>query len=130
MGNTKNVLKAQDSSVLVDGHEMLSPEPSVPIATIGHGSKDHELQRIKQMIRGELSDAAQKNNYESFEEANDFEVDDDFDGEMEDTRYMKEEYLQPQTPQGAQDISPPLTQKGGGEHVATPKPAPEVAETE
>jgi hypothetical protein len=56
--------------------EHLDPEPiAIPIGK-GELSTD---QKIKEMVRIEMSKAAEASGYESFEEANDFEDDDDED---------------------------------------------------
>lgn len=94
MGNTKDILEGQEPSYHIEGKEVVSPIPARPIVSMGQ-TKDYELERIKAAIRTEFSEIAEKNGFESWEESNDFDVDDEFDAfENLETKYMKEEYLE------------------------------------
>ncbi|QXP44247.1 MAG: hypothetical protein [Arizlama microvirus] len=58
-----------------NGYETLDPKPRAIPAKI---RKISETDRFRAMVQGMLSDAAANNGMESFEEANDFYVEDDF----------------------------------------------------
>lgn len=82
------------------GREINNPTP-LTIAMKGSESID---ERIKRLIETTLSNRAADNEFETWEESQDFEVDDDFDYEIPLTRY---EVAQPEWP----EESPPT----GGE---------------
>lgn len=79
------------SSVIKDGVEFPHPEPSFEI--VGQNLGDTELDRIRAMIRNEVSQVAAAHEFETFEEANDFDVDDGWDEDVPETKYMKEEII-------------------------------------
>jgi hypothetical protein len=92
MANSKNVLSCDDGSVIKNGKEINSAEPKFEI--FPGDQIDTELDRIKRIIRNEISSVAQEHGMESFEEANDFDIEDSFDMDDTESRYMKEEFLQ------------------------------------
>lgn len=59
------------------GHEILDPKPMA--LPVGLNRPPTLNERIKQLIRGEISRRAEAQGEETFEEADDFEVGDDFD---------------------------------------------------
>lgn len=59
-----------------NGNELMD---STPVASTLRVRPQSEYQRLRALIAQELSQAAQNNGHESFEEANDFDVGDDFD---------------------------------------------------
>lgn len=59
------------------GHEIPDPVPVAP--PVGYRAKPSLIESIRSMVRQEFSAAAQRAGFESFEEADDFEVGDDFD---------------------------------------------------
>lgn len=94
MGETKNVLNPQDSAIHRDGKEVVSPIPAFDLDPMLDKRGDTELERIRSMIRTEVSSQAMEKGYESFEEANDFECEEDDEFyDAPETKYMKEEYL-------------------------------------
>lgn len=58
-----------------DGKEYGDPTPMAPPAHIGRAESNAEM--IRRMIQNELSSRASMEGYESFEEAEDFDIDDD-----------------------------------------------------
>lgn len=100
MAHSKNVLKPDDAPIWIDGKLIVSPEPKY--ADLQDNNGDTELERIRAMIRHEFSNVAQKHELETFEEANDFDVDDGWEHDPPDTIYMKEEYFAPQPGHGDQ----------------------------
>lgn len=67
-------------SVLVDGREVLCPVPVAP--PIGHNPQPSLAERIRDMVRSEqLRVAAEQMGHETFEEADDFDIGDDYDPE-------------------------------------------------
>lgn len=94
MGKTKNLLNPQDSCLHdINGREINSPIPAFDIDPIGFESQDKELARVKMLVRTEMSKVAGNHDLETFQEANDFDVEDPFDIEIPDSKYMSEEYL-------------------------------------
>lgn len=76
-----------------DGKEHPSNKPSRPIMNSGMPGSDYEMERIKQMVRGEISKHAQEQGQESFEEANDFDCEEPFDAfDTIETKYMTPEF--------------------------------------
>lgn len=115
MGDAKNFLEVgrQDSALHDErGREINCPVPGVPIHEITSGG-DSELERIKRLIKNEMSVTAQEHGFESFEEANDFEVGEEYDDTFDapETKYMREEYLFPSTRD--EESSPPTPKIGG-----------------
>lgn len=115
MGNTKDFLELdENSSALLDlrGREINS---RIPKYAIIEDRKDTELERIRKMVRVEMSLAAQKHGFETFDEANDFDVEDDFEY-MPELAVMKDEYInfppRESARSGAQGSPPP---ENGGE---------------
>jgi len=53
------------------------PDPVPTQAPIGHGGQPQLDQLIKQYVRREMSELAQAQEYETFDEADDFEIEDD-----------------------------------------------------
>lgn len=100
------------------GRERNNPEPAYPDFSESSG-EDTMLNRMRSMVRHELSNHAQKHEMETFEEANDFDVEDDFEMDNQDTPYMKEEYVQfrQDSPHGEKGVSPPTQPMGEGENV-------------
>lgn len=93
------------------GRELCNPIPvAVPAGLKRPLSLTEQIQRV---LRRDLSYQAQKQGHETFEEADDFDVDDGFDGPPINTRYemLEEEYLNP--------VSPPPP--NGGETVKKTK---------
>jgi len=75
-----------------EGKEVNNPKPLFLELTPKKMSAREEIQRI---LRVELSHQAQMQGQETYEEANDFDIDEDFDKEELQTKYtiMEEEYL-------------------------------------
>lgn len=57
--------------------EWLDPTPMAP--PIGYVKAPSMVDRMRQMIRQEMSEAARNSGHESFEEAEDFDIDDEYD---------------------------------------------------
>lgn len=78
------------------GHELVNPLPiEIPLGL----SKPMSLQeRIQRILRTELSAQAMAQGHESFEESNDFDVDDGFEVGIDQSPYtlVEEEVIQPQ----------------------------------
>lgn len=87
-------------------------------------------ERIRDMIRAEVSQVAQSKEFESFEEANDFEVDDEEDVPLTDYQVsvMLEEYEQEHGSFALEDE--PEFKASVEEPNEIPKPSEEVAEIE
>ncbi len=69
------------------GREVPNPKPMVLHPGIPRPATLQE--QIQRVMRGELSNQAQQQGMDTFEEANDFNVKDDFDEELLDTHYTK-----------------------------------------
>lgn len=95
------------------GEEVLDPTPlAMPL---GYRRPPSLAETISRMIRGEMSKVAQASGYESFEEADDFDVMDENDGfaSKHEMTQMQEEYLNdPRREKGV--AGPP---KGGKERA-------------
>lgn len=114
MGETKNILNPQDGSYHDEkGREVNSPIPAFDIDPVHMG--DTELDRIKGLIRTEMSNVAHKHQMETFEEANDFDIDDPFDEPIAESRYMREDYL----PAPSKDDDPPPVESEGGRSLSS-----------
>ena len=84
-----------DSSCRIEnGIEVNSPEPKFDIVE----TQDTELDRIRQLVRQEMSQVAEKHGYETWEEANDFGPEDEPFVDAPETKYMSEEYINPRPP--------------------------------
>lgn len=124
MGHTKNLLGRNDSSIHTpNGREVCSPIPAHTI--VENNGSDSELERFRSIIRNEMSLKASESGFETFQEANNFDIEDDFE-EFPDSKYMKEEFLQPVVPHMDKDAPPDAEQSadGGGRPNATQE-APE-----
>lgn len=143
MAQTKNVLDnpdqagkpatnppgKYDSAIITEnGKEILCPLSDTADAGLGVDDADINMTRIKSMIRSEISQVAQRNELESFEDANDFDVDDDFDQEFADSPYMEQEFefkeplISEQIDEvpPAHEIDPPSSvQEGSSDSVGT-----------
>lgn len=90
------------------GREILNPEP-VSVTVDRKPLSMHE--RVRRMVRYELSQRARENGMETFDEANDFDTDEDsFDSPEPETRYQQvvEEYVEA-APSGegeSEDVTP------------------------
>lgn len=113
------------SDLAEDGSEILDPTPIAP--PIGFTRTKSMMEQVRDMVRSErLAEEARREGYETFEESEDFDVDDDFD---------------PSTPY-ENDFDPPISEvkeaveaekKGRGEKsppVAPKEPTPGEAPPE
>lgn len=87
-------LKLLEVAYLDDkGREMVNPKPMV--LPVGFRRPTSLSEQIKRILRTELSAQAEVQGLETFEESNDFDIQDEFDMSEPDTRYqlVEEEYL-------------------------------------
>lgn len=101
------------------GKEYPNPTPMEP--PIGYVPSVPIYEQIRQMVRRELSQAAADEGFETMEEADDFDVDDDFDPS---TPY--EEAFEPQSPWPPSSEAVAAAERaavGGGEGGAKPSPS-------
>lgn len=116
-----------------DGREILDPRPmTVPT---GLGRPETLKDQIRRVLRQELSDQASRQGFESEEEANDFDVGDEFErGESLNTKYtvMEDEFPirqnEPPTPpeaptEPAEEDQPSPDQPAGSTTPDDPGPA-------
>jgi len=96
-----------------NGHEI--PDESQVAIPVRFKKSVMEYEIIKRMVRAELSEAAANSGFETFEEANDFDVGDDFEPDSPyEFDVSDEEYLQqlraanPDEPLPAPSAPPPL----------------------
>lgn len=114
MAHTENVLKTRINQF---GREINDPNPKFPDFSEKSG-EDSLLERMRGMVRNEMSIIAGQNNMETFEEANDFDIDDPFEMDVQETRYMREEYVNVTgAPNESKSDSPPTQAMGEGEIV-------------
>ena len=107
------------SIVNKSGHEVNDPNPHVEML---EGKGDPELDRLRSLVRTEFSRFAMESGYESFEDADDFDVNDPFEQPLPDTIYMEPEF--PSSPDREAVAVP---QGDGGEPVASPpEPSPSL----
>lgn len=59
----------------INGHEV--PDPTIVDPPLGYIKQPDLMELMRRMIRNELSTVAENTEYETFEDADDFEVDDD-----------------------------------------------------
>ena len=59
----------------VRGHEV--PDPTVIEPPLGYVQSPDLMEQMRQMVRNEMSRIAEANEFETFEEADDFDIDDD-----------------------------------------------------
>lgn len=114
-------VKAQTNYLTKDGREKPDPTPIAP--PIGYIKQPTMVENIRAMVRREMSDAAAAQGMETFEEADDFEVGDDYD-----PRSPYEELFDP--PAGLPGMSTPKPTVGEGGpgregEAEPPSPAPE-----
>lgn len=75
----------------IDGKEVLDPTPvAIPA---GMGKPESLVDTIRRLVRNEISHEAQSQGIESFEEANDFDVEDEDWTSPYELSPMQEEYL-------------------------------------
>lgn len=116
MAKTSDFLRCFERSYHKDGREIVSGEPLAelldPKEDDQYGS-DVYLRRIKSMIRTEVSNLAFMKGRETFEEANDFEIDDDFEDQaFEDSPYMQEVYLRGEPEPVLPEVAPAEPEDG------------------
>lgn len=115
------------------GRELLDPRPVAP--PVGYKRQPSMVEHIRNMVRSEmLRSAAENAGMESFEDADDFVVGDDYDpaspyeGDFEPVDY---EALKAQEARDAKKASTPPENQGtrpeGGEKAPTPPPAPDAS---
>lgn len=90
------------SYLMEDGKEVNNPKPLVQTVTPKRMAINDEIRRI---IRTELSRVASAQSFETFEEANDFDVDDDFEKLENKTQYEVMENEIPKVNQESKDES-------------------------
>ena len=114
------------------GQEVPNP---VPVSIILPAAPMTNTEKMKKLIREEFSRVAAEHGEETFEQANDFDVDDPFEVPDPITKYelMHEEYLQPATlpeagappsdppPEDAKESPPPSPPAGGGGRFRPPR---------
>lgn len=108
----------------VRGHEV--PDPTVLEPPLGYVPGPDLMEQMRAMVRRELSAIAEENAHETFEEADDFDIEDD----PVDYTSPYELYFDPppQAPQGPPSavVADPSVPPGGS--VEPPPQAPDVAE--
>jgi len=107
------LLKPQATYLTEDGREKPDPTPLAP--PIGYVKQPHLWEQMREMVRHQLSEAAVDSGRESFEEADDFDVGDDYDPTSP-YEEVFEPYIPPTTPTEAGG--------GGGEGEAEPPSPP------
>lgn len=89
-----DAMEKTDIAILGDrGEEYGNPIPvELPL---GYGRPESLIDQMKRMVRSELSQVAGEQGHETFEEADDFDVQDKFDMDPPATKYelMEEEYI-------------------------------------
>lgn len=116
------------TSALLDerGHEINNPKPFFVDVTPRPLSLKEQIHRL---VRNELSVAAADRGFETFEEANDFEVDDDFEVEEPISDYTVVD-MQPEFLDNVQDLTEQTTPETEPESGTVSGPAPETPEGE
>lgn len=123
MGNSKNVLDPYGKSQIVNGKEVLSPVSLVEFAESGG---DMLLERVRETLGSRrMARIAEDNGVETFEEANDFEIEEDFDQTFEDTPYMKDEYLVSPAREQDEGVGPVPDRAPPQKNKMTKSPSPE-----
>lgn len=82
-------IKLKTSMLDEHGREINNPKPLVIVPD----SRPTLQDRIKRCIREELSAVAKDNRFETFEEANDFDIENEFEQEMVQTSYQMQDEL-------------------------------------
>ena len=93
------------------GAEINNPKPMAVTVTPKPESMD---QKVRRMIQQSLADKEIVSGHETYDEANDFEVEDDFDDEVLSSPYtlMDEEFLQPKPDaEGSPEAEPEAKEK-------------------
>lgn len=104
----------------VMGHEV--PDPTVIEPPLGYVAQPDLMEQMRAMVRNTLSQIAQENEFESFEEADDFDIDDD----PVDYSSPYELYFDPEEGQPPGPIEPPpepVKSGGGGGEPPPDSPA-------
>lgn len=126
IGETKR-LHPKNKQLDKDGREILSPVPLAP--PVGYRPEPSIFDRVRSLVRSEhLRLAAQSGGYETFEEADDFAVDDDYDPRSP----YEVNFDPPPLPAGAAPPPKAGAAPGGqplpaGERTPTPAPASPAA---
>jgi len=100
----------KNSETLLDayGRERPSPIPMAP--PIGYKKQPSMIDNIRDMVRREMSQQAAAAGMETFEEADDFEIDDDYDPKSPHEMSIEQELAgAPQAPQQAPSSPPPTS---------------------
>lgn len=115
MSSQEKVSGSYGNYVNEAGKEVLSRVPVAP--PVGYKPSPSMIDHVRAMVRQEMSRAAAEQGYETFEEANDFEVGDDYE---------------PNSPYEEQEMEPatvlPAADAGGASDGLPPDPVPVVAE--
>ncbi len=105
------------------GRELPNPNPLYVEVT---PKRLNLQQQIKRLLNTELSRQAYDQGFESFEESNDFEVEDEFDIPESNTQYeiLEEETVIEAPPAPVEEVTPEEVEKPEPEPVLEPVPAP------
>lgn len=119
---TQRRVKAQANYLTEDGREKPDPTPIAP--PVGYIRQPTMVDRMRELVRRELSSQAADQGFETFEEADDFEIGDDYD-----PRSPYEEIFEPMpvtapAAPAAAPAAPGAVGGGSGEATPTPPPAP------
>lgn len=101
----------------VMGHEV--PDPTVVEPPLGYVPQPDLMEQMRAMVRRELSAIAAQQEFETFEEADDFDIDDD----PVDYTSPYEMYFDPPDPALAA-VDPPVGGGGGTPPPPSPSPVP------
>lgn len=126
--NKSDRMELKSSVLDKRGYEVNNPKPLfIPV-----DGRPSLRDRIKRMIRQELSDQAFDKGFETFEQSNDFDMDDEFETDMEKTSYqMQDEILSQPPPESPEQVPQSGKSEGpsGSEVSEPPKGGETVSET-
>lgn len=123
-------VKAQTHYLTPDGREKPDGTPVAP--PIGYLRQPSMFERMREMVRKELSEAAQESGFETFEEADDFNIGDDYDPTSPYEELFEPPIITPGTkdgkhgeqPKGEPAPPPPVGSEEPNESSSTPAAAP------
>lgn len=117
MGNSKNILKRRVRSSYFDANWKEIPDPTPVALNVTTCFSESSDQKIRRILLENAQKTALESGMDSYEEANDFDVQDDFDSPEIESQYQLMEYENPYVEE--QEISPPHP-KDGGENSQVP----------
>lgn len=126
----RRIVKSHPKGRAYDENGQFYPDPTPVAPPVGFDPSEIDMfERVRSMVRREMSHAAQAEGFETFEEADDFDVDDEVEPFSEYELIVEQAYpdapIRQPDPDQVKGASPPSDGPG---QATPPAPAPEAPE--